>query len=309
MTNYACGSCDRDRPGDRMVCGACTAELQRALGDLPWLYEQLLVTRSRRDRLGSGGGRGGSETPLPYNDRAWRASRRLSIVIDRWYMRVPARAVPQGPRCPGCSHDSCRYLALWQPPAHGTVGELAIWLRRHTTGHFQNHPDAPQAVIEIIAAKDLALTAIDRPDPTTRLYAGRCDKADCDGELYAPLDAAKVMCSQCDTVYKTADRQALLRKDLEMALADATQAAWAISSLGMPIKASLIWKWAERGRLLSHGDNRLGHPTYRISEIIELIEETAERQAARALQTAQLRARREARAAKRAGQSVDTPTT
>jgi len=305
MTIYACGSCDRARPGDRMVCGACTAELGRALADLPWLYEQLLVTRSRLDRVGAGGG--GSDTPLPYNDRAWKASRRMSITIDRWYLSVPPRPVPEGPRCPSCSHPSCRYLWKWQPPVHGTPDALAAWLRRHVTGHLQNHPDAPKAVTEIIAVKDEALAAIDRPDPTTRLYAGRCDKPDCGGELYAPLDAPTVMCAGCDTVYETADRQALLRADLEMALADATQAAWAITSLGMPIKAALIWKWAERGRLLSHGDNQLGHPVYRIAEIIELIEEAAERQAARARHAQQVIANRAARAAKKAGQTANTP--
>lgn len=312
MTTYPCPtpSCGRARPGDRSVCGACTTDLRRAIRDLPWLYEQLIITMSRQDRLGAGRGRGKQdERPLPYDERASRTSQRLMIVVDRWFMRI-AKTGPQtippitaAPLCPKCSHESCRTLRIattWQPPAHGTIPDLAEWLGRHVDGYLRHHPDAPQAVADIIRVKDDALAAINRPPE--RLYAGRCATEECDGELYALPGGSRISCNRCEATHDIAVRQAIMRRHAEDALATASQAAWTVTSLGHRISPGRIRTWASRRRLLSHGQLN-GHAVYRIAEILTLIEEDAARANDRRLKTEAAAARAAARAAKKA----DTP--
>lgn len=315
MTTYECPTpgCGRSRPGNRSVCGACTTDLRRAIKDLPWLYEQLLITASRQDRLGTGGGRAtkADERPLPYDERASRTSRRLMITVDRWYMRIvktgPVDLPPvlaAGPVCKACAHASCRYFRTgraWQQPANGTVRELATWLGRHVDGYLRHHPDAPQAAADFFRIRDDAFAAINRPPD--RLYAGRCNRTGCKGELFALPGGSRVDCTHCDATHDLSTRQATMRRHAEDALATASQAAWTITSLGYKVSPGRIRTWANRRRLLAHGHIN-GHAVYKIAEILGLIEDDANRAAERR-NKAEAAA---ARAAARAARTTDTPT-
>jgi hypothetical protein len=308
MSTYACPTpgCGRSRPGDRSVCGACTTDLRRAIKDLPWLYEQLLVTASRQDRLGTGGGRAtkADERPLPYDERASRTSKQLMITVDRWYMLIkktgPATP-PAGPVCATCTHSSCKYVRAWRPPSNGTIPELAGWLSGHVDGYLRHHPDAPQAAADFFRIRDNAFATINRPPD--RLYAGRCASPGCKGDLFALPGGSRIDCSRCDATHDITTRQATMRRHAEDALATASQAAWTITSLGHPISPGRIRTWVNRSRLFSHGQIN-AHPVYKIAEILALIEETETRRAER-VREAQARAER---AAARAAKRSATPT-
>lgn len=317
MTTYECPipGCGRSRPGDRSVCGACTADLRRALNDLPWLYAQLVITTSRQDRLGAGGGRAAKaeERPLPYDERASRIARQLNTAVNRWYLLIKKTGpsnlppvIPAGPICRTCAHASCRYIRtarIWLPPARGMLADVTGWLGRHVDGYLRHHPHAPQAAAEFFKVRDDALAAINRPPE--RLYAGRCANTDCGGELYALPGGSRIDCNRCDATHDIATRQATMRRHAEDALATASQAAWTVTSLGHPISPGRIrtWATASRRRLLAHGQIN-GHAVYKISEILALIEEDAARAAERRAKAEAAAARAAARAAKKA----DTPT-
>lgn len=82
-----CPNCARPiRDGG--ICATCAAGLRRALLDVPGLVDDLLVTLAKQDRLATGGGRGGGESPLPVRldipDAIWA----LGNTVTTWTREV-----------------------------------------------------------------------------------------------------------------------------------------------------------------------------------------------------------------------------
>lgn len=252
-------SCGRQYHGDTTICTACAGDLARHLGDIPFLAAHLTITLIRMGRTEQGNTRGDPEpverqtpgtlrpTPLPYDPRASDAAHDLYRAVVRW---------------------SNRYIP------NGTTADYARWLL-FNLNHIERSPGAEYIVTDIAEAVEAAERAIDRPPE--QWYAGPCDT--CRTDLYADPGATLVQCRNCRSAYGVDGRREHLLAAAEDALATATHAARALTSLGQPITPDRIWKWAERGRITAHGIDPMGRPQYRVGDLRALLDE-AERKAA-----------------------------
>jgi len=243
-------TCHRDMPGTATICGACSAELGRALQSVAWLAEQLDVTLSRQTSK-TGGGRS-AETPLPFDPRASEAAYVLRSTLAAW-TRVLAEQTGD-PR----PEDSCESMAAW-------LSERLSWLVRH--------PEATEAHGEILAAVRDAQRTVDRP--AERAFAGWCD---CGAALYARPGAPLVKCRHCDAdPYQVATLREQMLQQAEDVLATATEIARAATRLGHPVTPAAIRGYAHRGRIIPHGEDGHGRPMYRVGDILELLAQQAQR--------------------------------
>jgi LSD1 subclass zinc finger protein len=233
--------CDRQMPGTSQICGACAAQLGRALADVPFLAAQLGVTLARQSSKASGGR--SATVPLPYDQRAAEAAWVLRSALTGWV----------------------RLLADDDRPADD-LASMARWLtQRHHA--LTRHPAADEAHGEITSAVRQAERAIDRR--AERWYAGRC--GDCDTDLYARPGAAMVRCAACPAEYDVDDRRQELLAAAEDTLAGAALIAQALTSLGQPVTPERLRQWAHRGRIVAHGADQRGRALYRVGDVIEVL--------------------------------------
>lgn len=237
-----------------LMCGACQAELSRALDGVPGLCGDLDVTLSRQvSRMGRGGH--GSAVPLAFDPRASEAGYVLRSALVGW-VRQLQEAQPE--EWPG---DTAPAMAGW----------LSARLSR-----ILRHPAAGEAHGEICGAVRAAQRVTDRP--AVREFAGRCPG--CGEALYAKPGAGQVQCRKCDAdaVDVGEQREAMLGQ-LADQLMPAHQAADVLTRLAAPLKAELVRQWAARGRLLAHGHDAHGHGLYRVSDVRDLLVEKLRRDA------------------------------
>jgi len=250
------------------MCGACQAELSRALDGVPEVLGDLDVTLSRQtSRMGRGGG--GNSTPLPYDRRASEAGYVLRSTLVGW-VRVLQEARPEE----------------WPD---NTAQAMARWLSQRLE-RLVRHPAAPEAHGEIVTAVRAAQRAVDRiPE---RQFAGRCPG--CGNALYAKPGASRVQCRDCDGDAVDVQTQ---RDTMLSAIADqllpAVQAADVLTRLAAPLPADTVRHWARKGRLIEHGKDAAGHPLYRVSDVRDLLVEKLAREQ-------QAREKRDARQVQRA---------
>lgn len=247
MATIACPvpGCDRPRPGHANVCGACAGQLARNLGNIPMLARQLDITLARQ--TSSTGGSRSSETPMPYNQAASDAADNLRATLVSW-----VRIINQ--------HHHTNYI--WP---RDTLTGIARWLTGRHTDLCSLH-NADEAVDEIGFAVRTAERAIDRP--ADRWFAGKCD---CDADLYVAPGSPTVTCRDCRHRYDVRERRAWLLEAAEDQLAYAALIAQALTTLGQPVTPERIRKWAERGRIIAHGNDPRGRPQYRVGDVRELL--------------------------------------
>lgn len=262
-------------PGNRSVCGACSGELARHLAAVPWLAAHLELTITRQTRIGSGGGSGARERPVPYDDRASRAAELLRDTMLLWAgVLAQGRRRPPGPACAArrCRHRSCESIRYWTEPP--STGMSARWLSVQLD-RIERHPGVVEIVEGVRYAVQRAETVVDRPPDSW--YAGPCDS--CAADMYAEVGATMVQCLGCANSYGAVHRREQLLAAAEDALAPATLAARALTTLGQPVTPERIRKWAERNRITPHGTDPNGAPQYRIGDIRYLLAEMERRTA------------------------------
>ncbi|MFB4320655.1 hypothetical protein [Actinomadura sp. 21ATH] len=254
-----------DRPADRgRPCGACSAELGRALTSVAWLAGELDTTLSRQTSK-TGGGRS-AETPMVFDPRASKAARILRSTLVGWVraMEIEPR---EGPVCAACEHPSCRMLPYSRGPAD-TCQSMAAWLSAGLS-RLLRHPAASEACEELTAAVRAAQRAVDRPGE--RVFAGRCE---CGEALYARPGASVVQCRECDAEpYDVADQHDKMREEIRDQLAHPYGAAALLARLDIKAPESTIRRWAKLGRIAAHGIDPRGRPVYRIGDILDVITE------------------------------------
>lgn len=240
------------------ICPACADTLAQALGDVPWLDEQLDISATRAKgidyRTLGNSGKGAkkpSERPLPGNRAASEAQSHLRAILVSWSLLLADE------------HDGRDNLPADNLPA---ISRWLMWridyLARHDVGQ--------EAHDEITAAVNRCRRVIDRrPD---RWYAGPCNE--CDADVYANTKNGDCAC-ECGAVYDVKARRDWLIAEAEDRLADATTIARAVSWLGtQPLTAARVRKWAERDRIAAKGhDGR--RPLYRIGDAITLLAQEA----------------------------------
>lgn len=244
MSECRCGRPLRDNAA---CCDHCVWTLEKALGDVAALDEELEVTITRQRGIPTEGGSASRETSLPWHEKASDARRNLKALLVSW-TRLCAEERLTARRLPDDNLASIARWLLWVLPALG----------RHDAG--------PDAVDEITDAVAECRRVIDKAPE--RWYAGPCD---CGADLYAKRRTGIVACRECEVQYDVEERRDWLLGEAEDRLANAATIARAVSWLGAePLTSATVRKWAQRGRLLAKGHDGRG-PLYRIGDAIDLM--------------------------------------
>lgn len=256
MTTNEC-RCGRPTRDAAYVCDQCGDDLARALGDVPWLTDELQTTITRQRATPTEGGGKSFDKPLPWHEKAADTLRTLHGLLVSWARFCEEEAIRNSsPRTRMLdSHDD-------NPAA------LSRWLLWRVDG-LTLHDIGPDAVDELTDAVAACHRVIDRrPD---RWYAGPCLTEGCGSDLYARRREGSVKCRDCEAVYDVAERREWLLLEAEDRLAPAADLARAVSWLGAePLTPDRVRKWAERGRITAKAhDGR--RPLYRVGDAIDLL--------------------------------------
>lgn len=253
----------KDRNG---VDVSCTGRLERDLGDLGALADELQTTRLRQSRTGgqaTGVLSRSYERPLPWDERAAVTADLLRSTVVAWVRIVLDE---RGGRCP-----------------QNTVKDMATFLMsqlewiRHADQTVEMPDEIRHVATEARRVVDIA------PD---RLYIGPCDpdgrwgELPCPTDLYARQGATETACPTCELVWNVENRRQVMLEAAQDRLVTAADLSKFLSAYGEPLTADRIRKWVEREQLVPHGRDSAGRPTYRVSEATDLLASMNERRKA-----------------------------
>ncbi len=264
MAMTDCAVCFRAMTDTASICLPCAEQARTDLITIADLWHQLDIVRCRQTRYTHRVGGRSSETPLPFVDVSDEENL-VESTICAW------------------AHDVTEATGKTPPP---TTGSAARWLAGHVHW-FRHRDDAPALLDETHAA---LLQLIHRIDSPVELhYVGPCgavtvttncacntgDDCDtdhllCDADVLAVAGAPTATCRVCKTEHNVAARHAQLLADVADRLETAATCARAVTMWGEPVKAELIRKWRERGKLLPHGHDLGGNPLYRLGDVADL---------------------------------------
>jgi hypothetical protein len=263
-TTCRCGKPTRD---EAYFCEDCGRSLSVALGDVPWLVEEMetSATRAKGVDYRTKGGTRSSDKPLPFNQALSDAGAHLRATLVSWVRFCADERVRNSSTSQAIPEDNLpaisRYL-LWR------VDGLALL------------DIGPEAVDEITDAVAKCHRLIDRR--AEKMYAGKCssetDDGPCPEELYVNVGAKVVKCRACGTVWNVAERREWLLVEAEEVLAPAVEISRAVSWLGTePLTAERVRQWASRGRLAVRGHDREARPLYRVGDAIDILSGSAKK--------------------------------
>ena len=210
MSECRCGRPTRD---DAYGCEHCADELARALGDVPWLDEELEVTISRQkgvDYRKVGGGKGGqkaAERPLPPVWGASEARTHLRALLVSWALF--------------CAAEDIRSSDPRADMPDDNLPALSRWLMWRVDG-LMLHDIASEAVDEITSAVAHCHRLIDRP--SDRQYLGTCDICS-SGRLFAKAGSEWAECEECGSKVNADTVRARLLGELDDRLCTAAEIA------------------------------------------------------------------------------------
>lgn len=233
-----------DRPvGDGYTCQHCADRLERALGDVPALWDELDVVLTRQARYSDPEGRGG-EKALPFNTQASEVGWVLRNTLATWCRLI---AEERGKDLP---EDNAPAVARW-------MLNHITWLRHQRAG--------AEAVEEMTTAVNQVRRAIDRP--AERIYAGPCDN--CKADMYGRPDTATVECRPCGISYDVAETLTKMRSKVYGRLVTAREGVILLCRFGLPVQQKTIDKWVERKRLAVHSHDK-GVRLYLFDDLVPL---------------------------------------
>lgn len=288
-----CLTCTRPVTDNAYLCRLCGDRIAKELGNIPALLDELTVTyihAGKGDTIASRAATHG----LPWSEAAREALDALSVVLTGL---IAALLDIHGATPPATDPAS---QARW-------LLNRVDWIRRL--------PNANQTLDALIrCGKDINY-AMDLH--AERWYAGPCraeyvldpvhadDDVDpdacCLAELYAKPGAVTVVCRQCRHTHDVAARRDWLLKQAEDQLAHAELIGRALASMGEAVTPAAIRGLAFRGRIVQHGVDRYGRPTYRVGDVVEVVRDIEIEQSARKAKNAARRARRQSREVAAAG--------
>lgn len=241
-----------------VICGACTDTLDRALGDLDWLVDELDTTMIRQTKTRPARGNQSSDgAPMPYNIRASETARDLRTLLKDWVSLVAEGLADEG-----------RFVAL---PTPATTKTLSDWLIHHVTW-ISRHTTAPDAYSEIVGAVNNIRKTIDIAPDTT--YVGPCyavfEGVECGDDVYATKGTPLARCRTCGTTHDVAARTGQAATISTRTAATAVIISRSLILGGLPIETKRIRNWANRGHLTPYGTGPKGAPTYIIAHVARL---------------------------------------
>jgi hypothetical protein len=282
-------SCSRPIKDHAYLCHECTATVEKHLGDMPALAEDVETTRTRTSRTG-GQGIGivvrSAERPVPWDNRASRVADEIkAVLVSNSRMAADTRPPVEGPACRRCRHPSCALIRSVAEP-DDTVEALSRYLLASLAA-FRHRPEVTALADDLDRLTRLVAFVIDTPVEQT--YYGPCGSIDvwpdgsprlcvprCSGDLYGDPDATAVNCQRCGASHDVpALREVLLDEAQEM-LVTAPELSRFLSLYGEPITVDRIHQWASRGQIVSHGSipspgQRKPQPLYKVCEVRQLL--------------------------------------
>ena len=237
-----------------VICADCTDTLDRALGDLGALLQDLDTALARQSRKRPArGNHERDDKPLPYDLGASRSADAMKGILVSW-----ARLVSEEREVPITCRDNSASIALWLDP-HVT------WLSRHEA--------AADAYSEIVGAVNNIRRTIDIA-PDTR-FIGPCyaviEGVECDETLYAVEGSEAVRCKTCGTTWDARDRTLQTLTHAETIAQDATTLSRSFALQGIALETERIKNWAKRKHLAPVGFSHRGYPTYIVAHVARLI--------------------------------------
>lgn len=238
-----------------VICPDCTDKLDRSLGDLGSLLEDLdtALTRQSRKRPARGSHER-DDKPLPYDVGASKASGDLKAVLVGW-----ARLVAEERGVPLTCRDES--------------GSIADWLLHHVTW-LSRHDAAADAYSEIVGAVNNIRRVIDiAPD---RTYIGPCysviDGVECTETLYGIEGREDAKCRTCGTVWNARARTLEALAHADKVAQPATVLTRSFAARGVALETDKIKQWVRYRHLTAHGVTARGRPTYIIAHVARLVQ-------------------------------------
>jgi len=251
-----CGKPTRDAA---YVCDPCGDELAKALGEVPWLDEELEVSITGQRGVdyrtlgGSKGGKKDAERPSPVSWGPSEARAHLRALLVSWALFCEAEAVRNSSPYPGLPEDNLPALSRW---LMWRVDGLAL------------HDIGPDAVDEITSAVAHCHRLIDRP--ADRQYLGTCTEDDCTGRMYGRPSSTLARCDECGTSANAEEIRERLLTELDDRLCTAAEIARLSTYLGLKADRDAVRKrinqWATRGQLIEH-PSVTAEVTFRFGEV------------------------------------------
>lgn len=228
----SCVVCTATAPEGIQFCSACDARLLDHLLSIPELLEDLLITETRQDKIGSSNGGGGKSgiIPLPFNEQAAVAANRLHYVLGYWQ----------------CDAEDMPIL--------------------------RTHPGALQLWLDIDSAVRQGRKVIDRPGDRVFAGPCSTKGVDglCMADLYARPGKAVVACRNCGAEHDVQSRRDWMLATIHDQTADAGLLASILTALGLKLHSSTIHKYAGDGLLEVKERDAKGTALYRIGDVLEI---------------------------------------
>lgn len=251
--------CGRPIADNATLCAGCTGRLERDLGDVPALADELVTVLTRQTRYGAGnGGSRSAERPLPFDPRASEVAGLLKgalVGVVRVVMEERGEAVgePEG--------DDSAALAEW-------LVVHVEWLR--------HHPAGDELVDEVTYAVSRVRGVVDRPPD--QWFVGVClhesdEGVVCRGSLYADPRHTLARCRACGSESDAAETRDRLEESMWDQLLTPAEMASMLVYFGHArdrekVRA-LVKTWAERGRITVRATDGFKRPLYAYREVVE----------------------------------------
>lgn len=241
--NKTCPSCGCEQ-GAGLLCASETDRLERDLGDVAAIVEDLNVTLSKQARVGNPSGSAGlARERSPINVGAMAAGDNLANVLTTW-----ARDVLN-------DDEIRRTTSGWGNPSADAAAVLLS-----NVDHVRRHPAVVELIDEIADAIAQARRVVDRPEDS--VFVGpcmnevpdeECNLITCMEDLYARQGASAVRCKVCGAEHEVAERREWLLEQAKDRLFTVREAAQMVGRVGrIEVTEDRIRGYLRRGRLVYH---------------------------------------------------------
>ena len=254
-----CPVCQREQI-EGLLCHGCCSFLERELGDVPAIVEELDLTLSKQARIGGGAPAGLARERMPMHEGARLAADYLQNTLTTW-----ARDVAET--------SGWVWVASTMPPSAQSAAVLL-----HHINTIRRHAAVAELLDECIDAIRQARRTVDRP--LDRQYLGKClaefEGVECAEEIWARPGAEEVACKVCGITHDVADRRAWLLDKAEDMLVTVREASRYMGEVGrITVTEASIRGYIHRGRIGYRSGN-----TIRLGDLLAVVVDDGERKSA-----------------------------
>lgn len=245
-----CETCDNPTRDDAYACDGCIDHFHRALGNVAWIDAELETTIAKQKSARAGNTSASPERALPIF---------LPAVEKRTELRSALVTIVRF-----CDEEGVRHQSPSNDLPSDDLIVMSRWLMWRCDGLalVDMGPEFMKAVIVAVRACERVIDL-----PPDRAYAGPCHE--CSRDLYHRPGAVQVKCAGCGSTWDRRELMEWMRGQVEDRLVTASEGATLLGRFGLETSLRVIYGWAERNRLVQHGD-RDGRAVYRFSDLIDL---------------------------------------